>query len=568
MASLQRKIIHKRPYYYLVESRRVNGRPRPVVLAYLGTPDALLRRLQQTPAGASRARVAPFGALAALYDLARQLGLVELIDQFAPKRHQGPSVGQYMLVAALNRCVAPTSKLQMPTWLRSTPLPRWLDVAPRQFSSQRFWDNMELLGETQVAAISEALAQRVIERFHLALSSLVFDCTNFDTFIDTATPSRLAQRGHAKSKRTDLRIVGLALLISVDFHVPLLWKVYPGNQHDSLTFSQVLQALADRYRALARDCQSITLVFDKGNNSASNQEILDASGFHFVGSLVPTHYAELLAIPLQTFHPLNDPRLKPALALRLTRKVWGQERTLVLTFSPELQRKQIRGVEQHLANKRRALQELQAKLRRSQKPDAKGKGYTRESLAKHLQQICSGQHISQILRTSVTERRGRLQLTYRTDASAWARIQHTQLGKRILFTDQQQWTNEQIVLAYRSQWQVEDAFAAMKNPYFLSWEPMFHWTDSKIRVHAFYCVLALILGSLLHRQASQHGLSLSLPSLLQALSGIQEVTNIYPAAGRTGRGRPRVETTLTEMDAAQQTLYRLFALDRYRQGRF
>lgn len=128
-------------------------------------------------------------------------------------------------------------------------------------------------------------------------------------FLDTENPSRLAQRGHAKSKRTDLRIVGLALLVSVDFHVPLLWQVYPGNQHDTQSFAQALQELTPRYQALARDCQSITLIFDKGNNSAANQEILDASGFHFVGSLVPTHYPDLLAIPLKEFSPLQDSRL-------------------------------------------------------------------------------------------------------------------------------------------------------------------------------------------------------------------------------------------------------------------
>ena len=153
--------------------------------------------------------------------------MVELIDQHVPKRQQGPSVGQYLVIAALNRCLAPTSKLRMPAWLRSTPLPRWLGCSPQQFSSQRFWDNMELLGEAQIAALGEALAQRVVETFHLDLASLVFDCTNFDTFIDTENPSQLPQRGHAKSKRTNLRLVGLALLVSVDFHVPLLWKVYP-----------------------------------------------------------------------------------------------------------------------------------------------------------------------------------------------------------------------------------------------------------------------------------------------------------------------------------------------------
>jgi transposase len=473
-----------------------------------------------------------------------------------------------MLVAAINRCLEPTSKLQMPAWLRSTPLPRWMGLTPQQFSAPRFWDNMDLLDEAQIAAISQALAQRLIETCHLDVRSLIFDCTNFDTFIDTENPSQLPQRGHAKSKRTDLRIVGLALLVSVDFHVPLLWKVYPGNQHDSTTFAQALAELTTHYQALARDCQSITLVFDKGNNSASNQELLDDSGFHFVGSLVPTHFTDLLAIPQTEFHPLQDPLLEPVRALRLTRKVWDQERTLVITFSPELRRKQIRGIEQHLSKERRALDELQAKLRRSQKPGAKGKGYSRESLLKQTQQICSGQHIAQILRVSVTEEQGQLKLTYRTDASAYAQIQEQQLGKRILFTDQHGWNNEQIVLAYRSQSQVEDAFADMKDPHFLGWEPMHHWTDSKIRVHAFYCVLALILGSLLQRRASQDGLPMSLQALFKALTGIQEVTNIYPAAGKPGSpGRPRLQTTLTEMDPTQQALYRLFDLDRYRKSR-
>jgi len=237
MASLQRRFVHGHAYYYLVESRRVKGRPRPIVLQYLGSADTLWQRLQNASAPPLRARVLQFGGVAALYDLAQQLQLVELIDQWGDKRKQGPSLGQYMLVAALNRCLAPTSKLQMPAWLGSTSLLRWLGCSRQQFSAQRFWDNMELLTEDKIEAISQALSQRLIDTFRLDLSSLVFDCTNFDTFLDTENSSQLAQRGHAKSKRTDLRIVGLALLVSVDFHVPLLWKVYPGNQHDSQTFA-------------------------------------------------------------------------------------------------------------------------------------------------------------------------------------------------------------------------------------------------------------------------------------------------------------------------------------------
>jgi transposase len=567
MASLQRRIVHGHAYYYLVESRRVNGRPRPVVLQYLGSADTLFKRLQQAPSKPLHARVLQFGGVAALYELAQRLQLVQLIDQNVPKRKQGPSLGQYMLVAAINRCLAPTSKLRMPAWLSSTSLPRWLGLSAQQFSAPRFWDNMDLLTEDKIETISQALSRRVIETFQLDLSSLVFDCTNFDTFLDTENASQLAQRGHAKSKRSDLRIVGLALLVSVDFHVPLLWKVYPGNQHDSQTFAQVLKELTTRFQVFARECQSITLICDKGNNSAQNQETLDHTHFHFVGSLVPSHYSDLLAIPRKRFRRLQDARLKPTRAYRLQRKVWGEERTLLITFSPELQRKQRRGIEQHLAKKRRALQELQAKLRRSQKPGAKGKGYTRESLAKHARQICSGQYMAQLLKVSVKPKGKRLVLTYRTDAAALARIHQQQLGKRILFTDQKDWSDDQIVLAYRSQSHVEDAFRAMKDPHFLSWEPMFHWTDSKIRVHAFYCVLALILASLLQRQAAQNGIALSVKAMFEALNGIGEVINIYPATGEAGsRGRPHTQTTLSEMNATQQALYRLFNLDRHRKA--
>jgi transposase len=565
VATIQRKVIHGRPYYYLVESRRIGGRPRPVVLQYLGSAERLLQRLQHPAVEPQRARVMPLGGIAALYDVAQQLGVVALIDQHAPKRRQGPTVGQYLLAAALNRCLAPTSKLQMPAWLRTTPLPRWLGWPPDAFSSQRFWDHMDRPDVPTLAALSEALARRVLDTFQVDTASLVFDCTNFDTFIDTDTASELAQRGKAKSKRADLRIVGLALLVSVDFHVPLFWKVYPGNQHDSLTFAQALQDLTARYQAFGYDRAAITLIFDKGNNSARNQELIDHSGFHFVGSLVPAHVPDLLAVPQRRFQPLADPRLEAIQALRLTREVWGQPRTVVVTFSPELQRKQIRGIEQHLAKKRRALHELQAKLRRSQQPGARGKGYTPASLTKHVAQICSGQYIPDLLKVSILQRRGRLALTYHTDAAAYARIKRIQLGKRIVFTDRHDWSTEQIVLAYRSLATIEDAFADMKDPHFLGWEPMFHWTDSKIRVHAFYCVLALILSSLLHRRVVQGGVRLSLQALLHALQGIQEVTNIYPPGERPGSpGRPRVKTILTELNPTQQTLYRLLELERYR----
>jgi len=133
-------------------------------------------------------------------------------------------------------------------------------------------------------------------------------------------------------------------------------------------------------------------------------------------------------------------------------------------------------------------------------------------------------------------------LSYRTDTAALARLRRTQLGKTILFTDNQDWTDEEIVLGYRAQHQIESAFRDMKNPHFLGWSPMFHWTDSKIRVHALYCVLALTLTSLLQRTLHQKGQDLSLARMLELLGGIQEVLLIYPKA--VGEKTPRTATAV------------------------
>ena len=107
--------------------------------------------------------------------------------------------------------------------------------------------------------------------------------------------------------------------------------------------------------------------------------------------------------------------------------------------------------------------------------------------------------MNDLIQIEVTATDRQPHLSYRVDEAAWQHLQHTLLGKNILFTDQDTWSDEEIVRAYRGQSHIEEAFKRMKSPHFVSWRPLHHWTDQKIRVHAFYCVLALPLSSLLRR---------------------------------------------------------------------
>ncbi len=564
MASLTAKVIKGHTYYYARECRRVGGRPKIVRTVYLGSLDRILAAVQgaQQPPALQSVDIASFGDVAALYDLAQSIGLVELIDRIVPKRRQGLCTGQYLLLAAINRAVHPASKTQLAAWYGQTALRRLLPAQESQLSSQAFWNHMDGVTESHIQQIEKELSARLVEQFHLSLRTLTYDGTNFFTYIRTQTPATLPQRGHNKQKRGDLRQVSLGMLVSTDFHIPLFHKLYEGNLNDSTVFQTISQELRERYAGLARDCQHITLVFDKGNNSSEAFETVDASEFHFVGSLVPTQHADLLEVPLRKYQSLPGERLKDCLAYRTRKTVFGHERTIVITYNENLLAGQMQGLSGNLEKTRQRLAEIQQVLRRRREGRTRGgQTPTVASVNRQVQQALARQWMKGLFRWEVGLEKGLPTLSYRTDAAALGRFVQLHLGKTILFTDNDAWSNEQIVLAYRAQHHIEHAFRDMKNPHYLGWSPMFHWTDSKIRVHAFTCVLALTLTSLLQRTLHQKGIDLSMPRMYDLLGGIRETLVIYPR--RPGEKTPRVAAGHSTLSCEQQKVFDALDLKRY-----
>jgi transposase len=563
MPSLTAKQIDGHTYYYARYCQRVDGKPKIVRQVYLGKIEDLVASSEQIrlPPQPLETQVASCGDVAALWDIAQRLDLVPLLDSLFPKRQQGLSCGQYLLLAALNRALAPTSKVHFADWYRHTILTRLLPADPALLSSQNFWNHMDFVSADQIFDFERHMTQRLIERFQLDLRALVYDGTNFFTYINSRTPSELPQRGHNKQKRGDLRQVNLGLLVSTDFHIPLFHRVYAGNVHDSVEFRSITEDLATHYRDLAQSCDHITLIFDKGNNSAEAFQSLVETPFHFVGSLVPTQHPDLLAVPRRRFRTLTAPRLEDVEIYRTEKKVFGRTHTVLVTFNRNLLDGQLQGLTASLNKARRKLRDLQQQLKRWREGKVKGKAPALESVRKQVQTICSAQFVKLILKAEVCIVRKGLELTYSTDRAALDRLCQVQFGKTILFTDNADWSDEDIVLAYRSQYHIENAFRQMKNPHFLGWSPMYHWTDSKIQVHAFYCVLALLLTSLLQRELARQGEELSVNRILEELGGIQETLIVYPR--RQGQRQHTTATCLTRMSALQDRLFSLLDLKRY-----
>jgi len=568
MASLAAKKIHGRTYYYLRECRRVDGKPKIVKQIYLGSADAIAAALGKQPTALKvlpRAPVYEFGAVAALLDIAKRIDLVGAVDRHVPKRGQkGPSVGTYLLLAAINRAVAPKSKAKLGEWFAGTSLSRLLPVKESQLTSQRFWDNMDRVDEEAIRKIERDLAQKVTKEFDLDLSCVFYDATNFFTFIDSfnARPT-LAQRGKSKEGRSSLRILGLALLVTGGFQVPLFHQLYPGNQPDAPTFRSLIDELMRRYQILTDGALDVTLVFDKGNNAADTIESVAESPYHVVGSLVPTHHPELLAIPKDKLKPL-DTGIFPGgvFSHRTQKEVFGREYTVLVTFNEKLFMAQTMTIEREVGNRRQKLRKYQLYLDRWLKGMGRGRRPTVKQAKAAVRKILVGQNMKDLFRVEVepdSEKEGLPRLRYRFDGAAYRRLQRTLLGKTLLFTDRDDWTDEQIVTAYRGQHNVESAFRQMKNPHHVSFRPSFHWTDQKLKVHALYCVMSLLLCSLLRKEVHGKGMRLSIDRILDKLQTIREVHVLTS----TGRGRPRTRRSHSATDPLAVKLMNALDLKRH-----
>jgi transposase len=557
VASLIGKRIGGQTYYYLREVARVGGKPKIVSQRYLGKADDIAAAMEGAAAVPERTRHLAFGDVAAAWSVLQRLGAAEIIDEVTGSRRAdaAASVGTYLALAALNRVVAPCSKLAFADWWAATAADRWVKVPAAALDHRRFWDAMDAVSPAQLAEIERRLGQVMTGRFALDLSALVLDMTNFATFTGSGNEKApIARRGKAKQKRHDLRLAGLALVVTRDGGIPVVSRAYPGNCPDVTQFTAVIDELVTRYRQLAGGVQDLTVVFDAGNDSAASQDHLAGLGLHFVGSLVVSQHPGLLAIPASRYRVVDPARFGGLTAVEATAEALGRARRVIVTHSPTFHARQARGFAQTLAKAQRQLSALAARLAR---------GHTRRPRAQveaEISQITSPRWVSRVLHTTLTGARpASLRLSWRIDGQARQALEAEIFGKRILFTDRDDWPAAAVVAAYRSQADAEAGFRQLKDRHVVSFSPMFHWTGQKIRVHVFYCVLALATAHLMRRHAAQAGLDLSVRQLLHTLAGIGETVMIYPSAG----GRPKARRMLTDRDPTQQHLFDLFDLGVY-----
>lgn len=544
MASLQAYQSHGIRYYRIVESFRNEGKPSIRVLAHLGRVDDILQRHQQHSDVPVKVSSVSAGAVTALHHLALELDVAGRINRAiaisgAVQVRGGLTVGESLVTAMIARACAPRSKRAFADWAEATYLPELMKFSAADLTSQHFWDQMNTLPVDKLPDIEQAVVQEVIRTEQLQLQALAYDTTNFHTHIATTnTRAQLPQRGHNKQGRHDLRQMGLALVVDQNTQLPLAHVLYEGARSDMRTFAEFLKPVRRRLRELTGQPDQLTLVFDAGASSRQNLEGME----RYVTALRPSDHAKLLAEAAETLSEVPLSNGLVARAWRGNRVIAGKKREVVVVFSSKLQQGQLRGLHQTLAKSWREFEEMGSLART-----------TAETARRKLEKIRRRQYLRNLFCYRIEkDDQGPVRVCVWSDWLEYRRLVTRYFGLRILITDRAEWSTAEIIEAYRGQSKVEAAFRDLKDPCMLSTRPQFHWTDQKLHVHAFVCVMAYLLVTLLHRRARQKTAFEGGPRRLLAELASVRCCRLIDMTGR--KGRPRVRLQIEEISAELQAL--------------
>ena len=498
------------------------------------------------------------GDVGALVWVAEQLDLVALIDRACGGigAKGGPSVGELAVAVAIQRACSPGPKRDLGEFLDAS-LPRVSCLPGSAFTGQAFHRVAQQVTELELEQAQVAISRAAVARFELSADVLAFDTTNFDTHIATLTPGELAKRGHAKSKRKDLRVVGLGVLVSETGHVPLLYRTYSGNGSDQSVLAACLGGLAQLHEALdsgegrQRPAQR-TLVRDGGFWSPQLELELDAVGYYSLISLPLGHKAaeEALQMAAQrgAMKPLSG-KLSEVRAARMRTTVGELDRTLVVVESQELLEGQKRGVAAALRKAKVELRKLEALIHNGR--------ITRSRLEDRVKKVLAREHLSSFVVTAIAGTDKAPTLQWEVDAAKRRDLEKTRLGRRVLCTDRHNWSTGRIVYAFRGQWHVEELFRRAKKGGVVPWGPSHQWADGSLRLHTFATVLGLTLVSLARIALTPDA---SARRMLENLAEIK-ATLVRTTTGGPGR-RPTVMLA-PELTAEQRRAVKVFELDKW-----
>ena len=555
MASLQkRKSKGGNYYWYIVESKRIKGKPTPIVVAYLGTVENILNKFTGTnnvkDSSDKKYKSYMHGSVTILWEIAKKLGVHKILDSVFPDNKRNElSKGTSILLAAIQRAIEPGSKREFSEWSQSTTLPSIAKFDPLKMTSQHFWEQMDGISENMLIDAEDQIIKAIFEKYNFNPEKIALDYTNYFTYIDSGNEkSTLSKRGHNKQKRNDLRQFSLALFTTKEMMLPLCSYVYEGNINDFTVFPKYFKMLKERIAKYSNN-SDITIIFDKGSVSKDNLNQFEEpeSNFKYICSFSFKSCKELLNIPLESYY-ITKARNNDILTYRIKKTIWNKERDCILIFSENLKEGQLRGFQNDLSKKIDDLVALREQIKNEKSKISKKSS----DIQNKVKNIIKDGDFADIINIKYIGKRIIKDIQYTIDEEVMKAILKD-FGKKLMITNKFDWSTEEIIQTYLEQSNIEDIFKDTKNPKHFAIRPQFHWTDSKVRVHTFCCLLGMMLTVIARKELMDTGIKVENDRLIEILSQIRQMYVLK--ANKKKKSGFDVDTELEEMSAEQSDIW-------------
>ena len=553
MAHLYKKLKKGHEYFYIRETQRVYGKPTTINQVYLGTADKV-----QAALGKGGFSPKEFGSVFALNELDRAVDLAGMINEILPpkKRVRGPSLGELVFYATLNRAIAPTSKRQLANWYETTDIQRIRPLRLESLNSQNFWNHWDRISDSDLEKIKTAFFKKIHALLPAQKHRLVIEAADISSppkpsaFAGMPQPDQDFLAEHLAQQK-----LGLALITEWSQGIPFHYQSFSGGVPVT-GFYDHLEHLLSKVSNQGVATEDVTLLVNQEMDATPIIEQIDAKdGMHFIVSYAPDFAPELTEISLKDFRSLPGKRaaqLSPVakedekiLYYETHATFWNHPRRVVITFDPKCFHKSYQDLGKKVQRVRKEMMALQQRYAQEA-----NQGNAVDSIKTHLAQLCLRLKISpDLFQLNFVQEKGQFRLEFQLDHRQMAGVVR-HFGKNILITDRDDWGVEEIYDTCVTRAvlgpELGDAKGTNANrPYGNAKDnrslfqkallPLYHWTDSKIRVHLFVCVAALTYLTLLCQRLAAAGIKMTPNEAMEELRELRTAIYVKDSEGKLKR---------------------------------
>lgn len=525
MAHLHKKIKKDHTYYYIRESQRIKGRPTIVNQVYLGTADKV-QSLLDFPEGSLPEGFSPkeYGSVFLINELDQDIDLAALIDELLPpgKKIRGPSLGEIIFYAAMNRAIAPTSKRKLAAWYEQTDIQRIRPVRLVSLSSQNFWNHWDRVRTPELEKIKNRFFKKIFsltdpaDNEHLLLeASLLFPAAANGTGGRSSASS-------TRSAKPPRRGVKVALLTNQK-GIPVYYQAYEDDEPVSKYFDQILSTLLGKVVTLGGTYRDLTILMGLGlNSTALREKIVGHEQVHYLAAVPPDASPELMALPLSRYQVLtcrHNQRLQARGESHYSIRVAGPRQTAdgqeVILFDPALFKRARRELRDKVQKLRQDLLVWQRELR--QQPEDQFAAEIRSRFANRCRDLGLAPEVMDL---TCTRENGKNSVQPRLNRRACTDLLK-RMGKIVIQTDRRDWSPEAYCDLAVERGLLGDSPNRPPTIFQSALTPQYHWTDTKIPIHVFVCMAALTYLCFLNSRLVDAGLLISAKEAMEEMRALK-----------------------------------------------